>query len=272
MKFSNPVSLNVLSPKALYDPAEFIDSVRNFCDCLPEITPERWGWREPLDRNFDVNDLAQLIPSGRQYAETIDWVRKRKPKAEGSFRVRWRSRSPKVLDTHSCINFAVEVGQVDQDHLIDWLKRASIGSNAHIAILDIFTDWRRAFLMESGAIPSGDRFFLTTHVLRHWLPDVFWATIFGAPYVKLFGKERLLSAPAFIVEEIAEDIFYVQLTEKMNDIVTSSDRVDDFRIKFKDHIGIDAFYIAGRSYDRLARGPIGDAFAVPNFELSRLES
>jgi len=272
MKFMNPVSLNVLSPKALYDPAEFARSVKGFCDYLPEITPERWGWREPLDQRFDASDLTLLIPPGHQHCETVDWVRTRKPKAEGSFRVRWRSRSPKVLDTHSCVNFAVELGQLDQEHLVGWLKAASIQSDAHIALLDVFAEYRRSFLMESGAVPSGNRFFLVTHVLRHWLPDVFWGTVFGPPYVALFGKERLLRAPAFSVEEIAQDTIYVQLTDNMSDIVEASARVDDSRAEFKKHVGIDAFYEVGRSYDRLARGPVGDVFAVPNFELSRLES
>jgi hypothetical protein len=270
MKFTTPVSLNVLSPLALYAPAEFVKSVRNFCEHLPELMPEKWGWREPLDRQFDAHDLKRLIPSGRSHCETIDWKRTHKPKAEGTFRVRWHSKSPKVLDTHSCINFSMEFGEIDQERLINWLKSASIQTAAHISILDIFAETRRSFLMESGAVPSGDRFFVTTHVLRHWLPDVFWGTVFGPPYVALFGKECLLKAPAFMAEEIADDTIYIQLTEHISDVTTSLSYVQARQVEFKEHVGIDAFYESGRGYDRLARGPLGDVFVVPNFELSRV--
>jgi hypothetical protein len=36
-----------------------------------------------------------------------------------------------------------------------------------------------------------------------YIPDVYWLTFFGPPYVKLFGRERLLSAPAYKVEELS---------------------------------------------------------------------
>ena len=34
-----------------------------------------------------------------------------------------------------------------------------------------------------------------SYELKHWLPDMYWGTVFGKPYVDLFGLECLLSTP-----------------------------------------------------------------------------
>lgn len=89
---------------------------------------------------------------------------------------------------------------------VAWLKKASLIDDAHFAMMDVLTPARREFGMESDFVPYGDRIMFTTHLLRHWLPDVFWGMVLGPPYVKLFGLERLLSAPAWNVEQIGEHI------------------------------------------------------------------
>jgi hypothetical protein len=109
---------------------------------------------------------------------------------------------------------------------------------------------------------------LVTHVLRHWLPDIFWATVFGPPYVRLFGKERLLAAPASVVEELGPETIYLQVSERVTDVLDDPDNIRSRRELIKTHLGIDAFFVSGRGYDRLQRGPIGDVFTVPQFELS----
>jgi len=245
---------------------DFLDMVRVYCEQFPGVLPEKWGWQEPLNRVFDAQNLEMLIPDSNE-CETIDWQRKTRPKAEGSFRVRWLSMSPKVMDTHASVNVTVELGDVEQDSLVASLKALSMCVRADFAVLEVLTESYRGFAMESGSAPYGDRFMLSTHVLRHWLPDVFWGTVFGAPYVKLFGKDRLLSAPVAIAEEIGEDMVYIQLTERLIDTVNSPSAVQQCRVQVKKHLGIDAFFESGRGYDRLKRGPVGDVFMVPQFEL-----
>lgn len=267
MKFKTPVTVNVLSPLALKKPEEFLDAVQTFCDSLPCLAPEKWGRWEPLDRDFDLFNLKMLVPDGG-VSETVYWQHKKLRKAEGSFAVRWSSKSPKVRDTHSTISFSTEFGQVPQADLISYLKIASVRSNADFAFVDALTEPYREFSIESGSAPYGERFMIVTHLLRHWLPDVFWGTVFGPAYVRLWGKERLLTAPAYIVEELAPEMIYVQLTEKIGDVLEDEAAVRHRRELFKGHFPSDAFFISGQGYDRLQRGPVGDVFAVPNFELN----
>ncbi|MBN9488643.1 MAG: hypothetical protein J0H44_15505 [Alphaproteobacteria bacterium] len=266
MKFSVPVTSHVFCPMSLTKPDDFLDAVRTFCRLLPQIRPTNWGWWEPLKQEFDEERLDKLVPKSGN-CETIYWQRRKKPKAEGGFSVRWRSGVPTAFDTHSKIYFTVELGQVEQEALIDYLKEASIRSRADFAFVDALTPEYREFARESEAAPYRNRFLIATHLLRHWLPDVFWATVFGPPYVRLFGKERLLTAPAYSVQELGPETVYVQLTERIADTVEDHEGVQSRRKLFKEHLRSDAFYVSGKGYDWNERGPVGDVFDVPTFRL-----
>lgn len=265
MKFVIPVTTTLLSPLSLRRSADMLKAVQTYAECLPIALPEQWGWSEP-DRPFDLRDMEQTIASAGE-CDSIYWKRKRAPKAEGSFTVRWRSKSQYLRDTHGKISFTSELGQISQAELINWLKTAGPRTQVHMGMIDAVTKPYLPFAQESGASPYGDNFLFTTHLLRHWLPDVFWGTVFGQPYVKLFGKERLLNAPVAVAEEIAENMVYLQLTDNLADLINDFDAVQACRTQVKKHLQVDAFFESARGYDRSERGPVGDVFATPDFQL-----
>src|SRR5882757_6757942 len=82
--------------------------------------------------------------------------------------------------------------------------------------------------------------FVTTHDLSKYVPDVYWTTIFGAPYVKLFSREKLLSAPAHRVEELENGSVVLQLTPDLRDTVTDEAAFEGVRKAVKDHLDSDA--------------------------------
>jgi len=266
MKFSVPVTSFVFSPLALTKPGDFLDAVQTFCRLLPQVRPTNWGWWEPLNQQFDDQNLSKLVPPSGS-CEPVHWQRRSRPKAEGAFFVRWRSGSPRVHDTHSKIDFTVELGQVEQEALVAYLKEASVRSKADFAFVDALTPEYGEFARESGSAPYRDGFLFATHLLRHWLPDIFWGTVFGPPYVHLFGKERLLTAPAYSVQELGPETIYVQLTGRIADVVEDHEGVQSCRKLFKEHLRSNAFYIPGKGYDWRERGPVGDVFDVPTFHL-----
>jgi hypothetical protein len=266
MKFNVPVTSCVLSPLSLTKPDDFLDAVRTFCRLLPQVRPTNWGWWEPLKQKFDEEHLDKLVPEHGSSTTTY-WQRRKNPKAEGGFGIRWRSGVPGIYDTHSDVNFTTELGQVEQEALVAYLKEASVRSRADLAFVDALTPKYRGFAIETEAAPTGQDFLVTTHLLRHWLPDVFWGTVFGPPYVRLFGKERLLTVPAFSVEELGPETVYVQLTERIADTVEDHDGVQSRRKLFKEHLQSNAFYVPGKGYDWRERGPVGDVFDVPTFQL-----
>jgi hypothetical protein len=93
-------------------------------------------------------------------------------------------------------------------------------------------------------------------VLRRWIPELFWTTIFGPPYVKLFGRDRLLSAPCFSAEEIGPSIIRLQLSKSIYEMRDSFDQLDGIRSAVKRHLDVDAFWRRG--------APCEHQYVVPN--------
>ncbi|WP_338510320.1 hypothetical protein [Burkholderia gladioli] len=266
MKIDCPIDLSIFSPLSLRKPGDFLDAVRTYCSLLPSIAPEKWGWWEPLDRKFDLIEFERLMATMGQ-CDTVFWKRSLQPRSEGAFLVRWSSKSKRLRDTHAKINLTVECRQIDQGDLINWFQIATVRSKGHFAFMDTLTDVYRDFGIASESAPYGDRFMMSTHVLRHWLPDVFWANVFGPPYVKLFGKERLLSAPVSVAKELAGDMVYLQLTDSIGDVAVDPLALRNCRDRVKRHLNIDAFFDVNRKYDRSEKGPVGDVFVAPEFNL-----
>lgn len=78
-----------------------------------------------------------------------------------------------------------------------------------------------------------------------------------------------MSAPASVVEELGPETIYLQLSDHLTDLVENSNDIRSRRELVKAHLGKDAFFVSGLAYDRLQRGPEGDVFAVPQFDLGR---
>jgi hypothetical protein len=99
--------------------------------------------------------------------------------------------------------------------------------------------------------------FVTSLNLHRSIPDVYWTTVFGSPYVEIFTRERLLSAPAYHVQELANGAVLLQLTERIGDIATNPIAFEDVRQAVRTHLGEDAFFSTERETAR-----------VPNFRVA----
>jgi hypothetical protein len=227
------VHLDIESPMSLLNPADLRKAVTQFCTELHECLPTKWGFWEPLDHNFDPTRPMDWTPVGGppMPAGPIFFDRMSKPKA--SYTV-----SPKkkitIGDTHGSISCYTYLGDVEQQKLIHYLRIASMTFRADFAYLNKLPNIGE---IDPSKNPSYfiTSFPITTHDLRKYLPEVLWVTIFGAPYVKLFGLERLLSAPAFKVEQMGPEMVYVQLTERLDDAVNDFAKLQAARDAFKAH-------------------------------------
>ncbi len=268
-----PYKLQVESIKSLNHAVDFLTSVQLHCNLLPEYMPIKWGWYEPLKQDFDPNQLESLLyKSGK--TDNVWWKRTGKNKAEGSFMNRW-GQDPKVC-TDSTIALSVYETSY-QDKLLHYLKIASKTSEADIAYLDSIAEQYKEISDENHFASYGD-LFITTHTLRHWLPDMPWTVVFGPAYVRLFGKERLLTCPAHKVEEIGDEMVFIQLTENIPDIHEKYEEVMQARTLAKKHLGEECFFKPERAYDyknsmwnKLTAEEIeakrGKVFRVPEFNL-----
>jgi hypothetical protein len=276
--------LEIKSIKSFLKSADYLAAVKLQCEMLPEYMPNKWDVKEPIKQIFDPHHLEQLIyPNGN--TDNIFWKRIEKPKADGSWRRSW-GRSRGLSDsTHATIDISV-YESTHQEKLLAYLKAASILNEADISALDSNVDKGKELVKFVYHLPNGVTSFqgisagldLSTHTLRHWLPDMPWVVVFGSAYVRMFGKQKLLTCPAYKVEDLGEEMVFIQLTPNMTDIHEKYDEVVQARATAKNHLGEECFFKAELAYDfRNANwgGPSeeeiaakqGKVFRVPTFEL-----
>lgn len=287
MKFSNIVSIEVLSRHTFLEPKWFLDRLILHNEILPHLRPTKWGWWEPTSKAWDVSDLSKFIPDDRGgNADRIIWTRGLKPKAEGNLTVSIRSADPAGLRSHATEWIHCELLEFSQEQMIDYIQRSSVLFDGDIAFIHHIVEeekaLRRVETDYEGCFINAVDFSLNTRTLRHWLPELPWAVVFGQAYVRMFGMERLLSAPAHVVRQLSDDTVYLQLSPKLTDLLDDYAAVDAVRQKVKDHIGRDAFFDVAKAYP--LRGPLGECtsaqimafkpppsigtvFRVPDFQL-----
>jgi len=98
---------------------------------------------------------------------------------------------------------------------------------------------------------------VTSHNLQRFIPNLYWATVLGPPYVELFGKELLLGAPAFKTAELDEGRIYMQLSPDPMDFVANYPLQNNARRIVREYLGHDAFL----NYTL----PLDHRYTVPTF-------
>ena len=86
------------------------------------------------------------------------------------------------------------------------------------------------------------------------LPDVPWGSIYGKPYIEMFGRERLLSAPFHSIRELPSGHIFAQLTESVLDPELPEDR----RKAVREWLGEDCFMVGKTPPRRYASGKAPD--------------
>jgi hypothetical protein len=257
---------------------------------LPEYLPQKFGWLEPLNQPFDARHLEALIPPTHglgslheasvaagveahipmeryrsERMESVWWKRTGKQKARGGWMPRWGKEL--VGSTHASIGLTVFDAQY-QEKLIAYLKAGCVNNECDFGFLDGCTESYKPYARANELATAGSSLFVTTHILRHWLPDMLWATVFGPAYVRMFGKERILNAPAYLVEELGSQTIYLQLTPNLADIEEDFAEMMAARERVKLHLGTNAFFQSALAYDRRQHpGNAGKVFHVPEFRL-----
>jgi hypothetical protein len=74
--------------------------------------------------------------------------------------------------------------------------------------------------------------------------------LFGTPYIQMFGRDRLLTAPAHLIRETESGHIIIQLSESLYDLETDYPRVATIRDRVIDHLGSDAFFSLERTVHR----------------------
>lgn len=252
------VCIEVLTPHSLADRESgvaFLDTVARTC---PKLTPQRFGGHEPLRDRFDARcpgPFLDLVSA----TWGVMWSGSRPPSSG-----RWQRASAEAAH-HGSISLCTSESAACVARIPELFLLVSEALGPDFALLHIVNsldeeaaphpDWARA--LTNVRLGLG----VNSSQLRRSIPNLYWATVFGPPYVELFGRELLLSAPAPVVKELDYGGIYIQLSDNILDFRDRFEEVDAVRRRVKEHLNHNAFY------DR-SLGP-DHVYNVPVFHLER---
>lgn len=206
------------------------------CTYLPAFTPKRYGAWEPLDSNFDIDNIEEPLQCWNN--EYFIWK---------SYRLACEGiASMDNKSIHSSINIIGKSKSVNCTQVINFFLKTAELIKPDFAFVHLFSDEELNTITERLHTTLYDmsmpfRTSISTHELRKYIPNLCWGTIFGSPYIKLFSQKRLLSAPGLIVRELSEKAIYIQLSEKLTDLKSNYQSVNATRNKVKKHLNNNAF-------------------------------
>jgi hypothetical protein len=183
-----------------------------WAETAPNILPDRAGTHEPLKQRFSIADLGNLL---EEWEYQVLFKRVSKPKLHSSVFMQYGPHG-----RHSSWTISIDDPQnLNLPSVLNLLNRASTEFSADFAFIHKPTKYDIEIGLASSSISylstakSSISLFVTTHLLKKYIPDIYWVTMFGKPYVDLFSRERLLSAPAYSARELANGSISIQLTE-----------------------------------------------------------
>jgi len=192
MALREKIYVEILTPQPLTSPEEGERVLRLWHSYLPSWLPDKVGNWEPVDQAFDLDERDAILRLWRWPFLAV----KSKPRMDAEVFM----RKGQLLQ-HAAWLLCFDHGDVDVRELTRFLQEASKVLEADFGCLTLLTDGEIEAGRRNGAVLALDRratrftFGISSRAIRTCIPDVYWMTVFGAPYVKMFGRDRLLSAP-----------------------------------------------------------------------------
>ena len=209
--------INILSPQGLASTEEAKDIFHAWITTLPGLVPERVGKYEPLRTVVRSADLSDALQG---WEPPLFLASRRKPRMHCII----FQCGPNGPDTkHSSLKFEFAAAEATQLGALAFFESLCDVVEADFAAMEVIDEPYLDYGERSGTIGylnvkrTGWSFCLSTIGLRKGIPDLYWATVFGKPYVDLFGYEQLVRSPALRTRPLNYGGVMLQLTESFND-------------------------------------------------------
>jgi hypothetical protein len=249
------VFFQILTPMLLNSQSEARKLFNIWAQHAPGFFPDRTRIAAPLREPFSLDLLDEAL---RNWTDMLPLERVAAPKLEASLLMEYGPHT----DHYSNWTISLRLRDFDQAVFSNLLRHTASAFNADFGLIHHITEAEIKRKQDDtiGFLDTArteKNLFVTTHNLKKYVPDVYWTTVFGAPYVKLFSRERLLSAPAHRVEELENGSVVLQLTPHQRDTATDEAAFESVRKAVKDHLDSDAFLDARKGTEY--------RYAVPQF-------
>jgi len=244
----------ILSPLPLNRHQDARKLFQLWADSASTFLPDRWGIDEPLRNHFSLSALDDAIRTWELYYHV---ERTASPRLSGRISMQYgpyRNHATWTISLESIEDF-------DQSAFCLLLERAAVAFSADLGFIHKITDPEIPKGRANDTISFLDRartekdLYVVTHKLRKFLPDIYWITVFGKPYVELFSRKRLLSCPAHRVKELDNGSILVQLTPELKDITSDEAAFERVRQDARNHLDNDAFFDLAKGMNYRYRVP-----------------
>jgi len=248
------MTLQILSPKTLTSTEIARKVVPTLLEYLPsDIMPDRFGTREPFTEAFSPNTIDAALAAWRPPSFFLSCERSNTLVSISMVLPTWRN------PPHSRIAVSVPHLAIGQVEAIGLIENVSTLVDADFAFAQIVTEKELVLGQSSGTV-LGSSLAVTTHNLRKSVPDLYWLTLFGGPYIDLWGRETLMSVPAEEVSAVGDSVA-LRLSPSILDPLRRPTKFYESRQACKTHLDHDAFFDE--------REPLTHQYRVPNFATAR---
>lgn len=259
--FRNTLFMQFFLPNTELFMSDFSKMLLEYDSIVTTAKPTHWGLYEP-DRKFgaDFREKANEAAEKDSFApelQTLNWKIRKKPKpslGRGGFSGARMLADDSPLHVMEHLEIYKNVhSNVDFSELYTYFLHRLSHNKTDYAFIEYMTYSR---LMDylgidcctyNGEETEEPYMYVTTHELRHWLPNLPWLAYFGKPYVELFSEEKLANAPVYRVEKIGEG-YLLQLTENISDMETDYESYRAKEQAVKAYLHPNAFYNREKGY------------------------
>lgn len=248
------VNLNLNCLSDFYDK----DMARNVLDIInsygKEYIPDRFDSLQPLNKKYNPDNIDQVISTWRNdEGNKVNIQEKylmgsllmqKKRSSQASYYISWEKSEEASFN-----NFSLGVD-------INFLKKEK-NFNKY---LELCKEIIIALNPVQGQISNMmDKYSCEPINLKIRHPELQWVTIFGQPYIELFGKEKLMKTPCYKVYEITDQLIAIQLTETIFEEIP-----EELRENVRGYLGGEAF-VKGNKFVHSYKNGI-----VPQFDFSNV--
>ncbi len=222
------------------DDARLIAHVFRTLSDYSEFTPKKYGVYEPLRGTFDPaagDDFYGTLLN----SPPIHWTSASR-RVGGSI----CPRTGKGKESASISVYINADGYDSAYNLCEVLKRLARGISVHYGMVHGLCqpEIHKGILSHTvmDIPPNPPHLAVSRGTLVRCLPELYWVNIFGSEYIKIFGRDRVLSAPASKVEELPGNTFLVQVCQKIEDLFEKYEHINAIREDIKSHLCKDSFF------------------------------
>jgi len=235
------VYFEILSPLPLNRHQDARKLFQIWAENAPRFFPDRSGPYEPLRHRFSLSSLDEAI---RTWEFFFLVKRVAAPKLEASIFMQYGPHRQ-----HSTWSIGLKKARdFEQPAFCKMLEYSAAAFSADFGFIHGIAETEMSRGLANGTMGFLDtetrekHLYVTSHVLWKFVPDIYWMTVFGKPYVELFSRERLLSCPAHRVQEMDNGSIVIQLTPELTDAAADEAAFERARQCARDHLDNDAFF------------------------------